>query len=452
MPELLGALIRRWRLLLVAVLLGVAAASALTALQPSVYRATSQVFVSVRENSDAIDRSLGQTFLQSRIKSYARVVSSPLVLDDVIDELDLDQDAADLASRIHTRVPPYTVLLEIAVDDEDPARAAEIADAVAARFSTVVSDIEQARTEQDSPVQAELARPAVVPEERISPIPAYNLSLGLLLGLIVGTLVVGVRERIDTRVATDDDIAEATDLPTLAVIPEARTDYQVPLLGLDHADPVWAEGYRRLRTNLSYSASEGHLRRIAICSPLGDEGRTLTAVNLALSYADAGFRPVLVDADLRGSAVARTLGLVHDVGLSDVLAGLLPLTEVVQRHGGLDVVAGGPTVPNPSEILGSGRFQRLVRELLDTYDVVILDTPPLLSVTDAAVVSTCVDATVLLARAEITTRMQLKRALTALCRVDAVVAGAVLNRSDVTVSSGYRYEYTASTKRRRSRS
>jgi len=454
MLEFLTLLSRRWRVVTAFVILGIAAAAVLTnQVQPS-YRAQTQLFVAFASSDDtASSLTQGSLFTANRVKSYPDLVNSPLVLDPVIAELGLDVTTEELAGRVSAEVPPNTVLIEVRADDSSSARAAEIANAVAANFITVVEDLDRIRSSDPSPVRVSITRPATAPGSPRTPIPALNIAVGLFAGLGLGLAAAAVREALDTTIKDENDIESATGLPTLAAVPINPDVSQTPVLTPATAAPVWSESYRKLRTNISYLDPDNPPRTLLVTSALAGDGKSITAANLAASLAQSGRRTILVEADLRRPTLSKLLGLVPDVGVTTVVAGRAEAAEVTQRFGDFDVITSGSIPPNPSELLGSQAFRQIVQQLRETYDNVVIDTPPLLAVTDAAVAAVAADAVILVTQARRTKRPELLKALYGLRAVDANVAGVVLNR--VSGASGSYYQYTstrpARTDRKRAR-
>jgi capsular exopolysaccharide synthesis family protein len=209
-----------------------------------------------------------------------------------------------------------------------------------------------------------------------------------------------------------------------------------------------AESIRRLRTNLQFVDVDSGPRSILVTSSVPSEGKTTTVVNLAVALADAGSRVLLVDADLRRPSVAPVMGLEGSAGLTSILIGQASLGDVVQpwRNGRLDVLASGPVPPNPSELLGSAAMASLLADLTATYDVVLLDSPPLLPVTDAAILSRRAGGTLVVVGTDRIHKAELHDALGALEAVDAHVLGLVLNkvaqREFSAYASSYAYSYS----------
>jgi capsular exopolysaccharide synthesis family protein len=281
---------------------------------------------------------------------------------------------------------------------------------------------------------------ATIPTSAVSPNIPLNLALGALVGLALGLGVAVLREVLDTRIRNQRDVELISDVPILGGIAFDIKAAERPLIvQVDPRSPR-AESFRTLRTNLQFVEIEG-ARSFVVTSSVEREGKSTTAVNLAIAMADAGMRVLLVDADLRRPKAAQYLDLEGAVGLTDVLIGRATLADTVQRWGrnGLHVLPAGMVPPNPSELLGSQAMKRLIAAVEGEFDTVIFDSPPLLPVTDAAILSKRVGATIMVVAAGYTRKNQLAGAITALQNVDVQVSGLVLTMLPVKGPDAYGY-------------
>lgn len=202
-----------------------------------------------------------------------------------------------------------------------------------------------------------------------------------------------------------------------------------------------SEQYRTVRTNLQFASVDEEVRSIMLTSAGPAEGKSMTTANLAVVYAQQGKRVLLIDADLRKPTVHYTFRLDNLKGLSNVLVGDLSLNEAVVPSDvdNLDIISCGPIPPNPSELLGSKRMQHMIREARETYDIVIFDTPPVLAVTDATILSNYVDGSILVVRSKKTEFEAAQKAIEALESVNAKVLGTVLNDREKKEANYYYY-------------
>lgn len=448
--DYLGVLRRSWLLILIATILGTLLGVAASLATTPVYQATAQLFVSVKSAGEVSTAYSGGLFVQQRVQSYVDVVDSPGVLEPVIEELGLDTTYEALAGQVTAETPKDTVLLNVSVTDTAPAQAAKIANATAASFAQEIQRLEGASggetTKQDQlPVHATVTKPAQVPTSPIAPNTKLNLALGIFLGFGVGLSIALLRHTLDTSIKTPEDLDEAagsTPLGTVTYDQEAKTS---PLAIL--RDSPRSEAFRSIRTNLQYVDVDNPPKTVVVTSSVPAEGKSTTACNLAIALAQAGSRVLLVEADLRRPKVAEYLGVDGSRGLTDTLIGQLPLEAAIVswQRGLLDFLPAGTIPPNPSELLGSQQMSDLLTELRRRYDVILLDAPPLLPVTDAAIMATVADGAILVARCSRTRRDQIKHAAESLHQVNARLLGTILNfapqRKRRGYGGGYQYGY-----------
>ena len=433
----MGLVRRRWTWLVAAATAGLLLGLLHTLLATASYRTSASVFFSLQYGDSASELVQGSTYAQDQVSSFARLATTPAVLQPVIEELDLNLRPQQLAARVEASAPVDTVIVEIAVTDPSPERSARIADAVAAQLSTTVEFLAPQDEQGDPTVRALTVADAEIPHEAASPDLLQDLALGLLAGALLGVVAIAGRAALDTRVQDPAAVAAVTDLPvvgTVGVLPAGS-----PVVVESAPNSPAAEAFRQLRTNLQFlqvtrdvaaDAQAVPVRVVMVTSSVPDEGKSTVAANLAATLAETGSRVLLVDADLRRPSVARLLGLEGAAGLTTVLLGRATVADVAQEWGssGLDVLTSGPVPPNPSELLASPALRRLLGDLRPVYDVVVVDAPPLLPVADAAILSHAVDGTFVVANARRVHRHQLREGLANLTRVRATVLGVVLNQ------------------------
>ncbi|WP_339226782.1 CpsD/CapB family tyrosine-protein kinase [Oceanobacillus sp. FSL K6-2867] len=202
-----------------------------------------------------------------------------------------------------------------------------------------------------------------------------------------------------------------------------------------------SEQYRTVRTNLQFASADEEIQTLLLTSAGPSEGKSMTTANLAVVYAQQGKKVLLIDADLRKPTIHYTFRLDNLKGLSNVLVGDIPLQEAIVPNAvqDLDLISCGPIPPNPSELLGSKRMQRMIAEARELYDVIIFDTPPVLAVTDAQILSALVDGSILVVRSKSTETESAQKAIESLRAVNAKVLGTVLNDRDKKESNQYYY-------------
>lgn len=442
LADYLRILRKSWILILLLALVSVAAAATYSILQTPLYSAESKVFVSTESGGTTSELVQGSTFTQARVKTYSSLVETPIVLLPVISSLDLELTTGELAGSIEASAPLDTTLIVITVTDPDPVLAADIANATSQSLTAVVEEIETTPGNSESPVRLTRVQDATVPAVPVSPNIPLNIALGLLVGLAIGVGVAVLREVLDNRIRNERDVELITDIPIMGGIGFDPNAAARPLIvQVDPRSPR-AESFRTLRTNLQFVDIERPSRTFVVTSAVEAEGKSTTAANLAIAMADAGFRVLIVDADMRRPKLATYMDLEGAVGLTDVLIGRAKLADVVQawgRSGFLWVLPAGMVPPNPSELLGSQAMQRLLELFEEQFDVVLFDAPPLLPVTDAAVLAKKVGGTILVVAAGRTHRNQLRGALTTLENVDATVSGIVLTMLPTKGPDAYGY-------------
>jgi capsular exopolysaccharide synthesis family protein len=291
----------------------------------------------------------------------------------------------------------------------------------------------------------QLVSKAEVPTAPITASPVRNGALGLLGGLVLGLALAFLLDQLDDRLRRKEELESAAGMPVLGLLPRVnrRRARQGVITLLSPSSPT-AEAYRTLRTSLQFMAIDRPIRSLQVTSPTTGEGKTTVVTNLAASFAQAGQRVILVDCDLRRSQVHQHLGVPNDRGFTSVLLDECSLADVittVEDEPFLAIVPAGPVPPNPSELLTSPRALAILDTLRENCDILLLDSPPVLPVTDALVVSRNVDATLLVARPKRSTKRQIARAHELLDQVGAPLVGTVLNGVVHDTSDGYGYGY-----------
>jgi len=439
--DYLGILRQRWVSIVLVTVLAVAAATAATLLTTPVYQARSQVFVSVRTGGSTSDLAQGSNFTRNQVKSYTDLVTSPRVLQPVIDRLGLTLTPEQLAGSITASSPLDTVLINVSASNEDPQLASDITNATAESLATQVIELEKPQDSNVSPVEISTVRTATPPGAPSSPNTNVNIGLGLLVGLALGVGLAVLREVLDTKIRTATDVARVTDASIIGSIGYDDDAPEHPLIVQTSPHSHRSEAFRRLRTNLQFLDIADRPQSIVVTSSMPGEGKSTTVINLAIPLADAGSRVLLVDADLRRPSVSDYMGLEGEVGLTTVLIGRAAVEDVVQPwgNGNLHVLPSGQIPPNPSELLGSRSMANLLDHLTSQYDIVLIDTPPLLPVTDAAILAKLTGGALVVVGADRIHHAQLNEAVGNLETVGARVLGVVLNRLARNQTEAYTY-------------
>lgn len=441
--DYLRVLRRNWILLVSVILAGLLAAAAVSILVKPTYKSETQLFVAIQNSGSVSELQQGNSFGQARVQSYVKTVGTPVVLQPAIDSLGLGISADQLASKVVATTDLNTVLINISVEDNSPVQAAAIAQAVADSLVHAVDTLERPKTGGSSPVSLSIIRPATAPPAPSTPNTRLNLALGLLLGVIGGVAAALLRTRFDSRIRGEEDLRNVTEFSVLGGIAFDQDASTRPLLTHARHQSPRAESFRQLRTNLSFANVSGPAPAVLVTSSLAGEGKSTTAINLSIALAQTGQKVCLIDADLRRPMVDDYLGLERNAGLTTALVGQADVFDLLQPWGDdeLFILTSGQIPPNPSELLGSREMQNLLRRLEASFDTVIVDAPPLLPVTDAAVLSQHVGGVLVVVGSQRIRQHQLKRALDSLELVGANVLGLVLNRLPTKGPDAYAYDY-----------
>ncbi|WP_457946052.1 polysaccharide biosynthesis tyrosine autokinase [Pseudarthrobacter sp. alpha12b] len=434
---------RNWMVVVSGALLGVLAAGAATILMRPSYQSDTKLFVALQNSETVTELQQGNAFTQARVQSYVKTVKTPVVLQPVIETLGLHTTPVALAGKITAASEVSTVLISISVTDESPVQAAAIAQAVSNSLINAVGELERPSTGGTSPVKLSIITPATAPVSPTSPNAKLNLALGALIGLALGFGVATLRALLDTRIRGEDDVRRVSAAPVLGGLNFDPDATKKPLLTQTAPQSPRAESYRQLRTNLQFAHVSHESKTVLVTSSVPGEGKSTTATNLAIALAQSGQSVALVDADLRRPMVAEYLGLERGAGLTTALIGAADLGDLLQPWGSdnLYVLAAGQVPPNPSELLGSLRMKQLITELESDFDAVVIDAPPLLPVTDAAVLAQQAGGVVVVVGAMKVRTTELQKALDALDMVKADLLGIVLNRLPAKGPDAYSYSY-----------
>jgi capsular exopolysaccharide synthesis family protein len=289
---------------------------------------------------------------------------------------------------------------------------------------------------------------AVIPDKPITPKKLYNLALASMMGLFFGICAAFYLEYMDDTLKTSEDVNEVLGLPFLGYIPTRPLVGKNPAKGilmLVEPKSVVAEAYRTLRTSLIFSSAENQMKVILLTSSAPSEGKTTTATNLAVAMSQTGEEVLLIDADLRHNSVHKHFKLKNKAGLTNLLIGESNnLTGVVQKVPGLEklsILTGGAMSPNPSELLGSDRMKELITFLSTKYDRIIIDSPPVMAVSDPLILSAVAEGIVMVVWGEHTGQDMVKKSIEAFRGINAKITGVVLNNLSLDKVSEYYYPY-----------
>ena len=290
---------------------------------------------------------------------------------------------------------------------------------------------------------------AEVPKSPVRPKKMFNILLAVLLGLVAGTGLAFFFEYLDNTVKLPEDVQKYLRVPYLGPVPamalngKPENNQKPELVTLHSPKSTASEAYRGIRTSILFSSAEKQPQVLLVSSAAPQEGKTSTALNLAITMAQTGGKVVIIDCDMRKPSVHKVFGIPRDKGISSILVGNCEVKDALHSTPVpfLDMIPCGPIPPNPSEILGSPRMAKLLELLRKSYTRVIIDTPPLTAVTDALVIGRLVDGAVVVVRAGATPREIVRNGLTQLKAVSSPVLGVVLNGVDMDRDGYYYYQY-----------
>ena len=440
--DYLRILRRRWLLVVGCMLAAITVAVGVTLWLTPQYSSESRLFISTPQ-SNSSEAFQGSQFSMERVTSYADLITGEAVAARVVENLGLNMSADELSEQITSEVIPETVILSVSVTDTNPEQAQELTQAVADTFASYIVALETPPGTDNPAVKATVVDGAGVPESPDSPQPLRNIGLAAILGLLVGIGVAVLRDVLDNTFKTPGDLEAVTEAPLLGAITYDKEAAKKPLITSLGTHSPRTEAFRVLRTNLQFVDVDRNSKVIVVTSSVPLEGKTTTTTNLAITLAQAGQRVALVEGDLRRPRVSEYTSLEPSVGVTTVLVGKLTLDDTLQSWGndGLSVLTSGAIPPNPSELIQTQAMDDLLVELRRRFDVIIVDAPPLLPVTDAALLASQADGAVLVVRHGKTTRDQVTHSVDRLDNVGARLLGTVLNMTPHPAKSSYGYGY-----------
>lgn len=501
-------ILRRWLwLIILCTLLGAGSAFLVSYRATPVYSASATLLVQQAPSSSTSDLTAIRTS-ELLAQTYAQMLVGRPVMESVIDRMGLQTTPGDLASRVSVNMVQDTQLIEVKVEDTDPARAAQTANTIAQVFITQNQSMQQERyadslqsmqqqmdeltslieetqaqidalgAPENTQGQAEAARletilagyrntyatllqnyeqirltaaqsaddvlifeSAQVPTNPVRPRTRSNTALAAVTGAMIAVGVAFLIEYLDDTIKTPDDVQHALGLGTLGAIGKLGRGSEELITVAKPLSPI-SEGFRVLRTNLQFSSVDRPLRTLLVTSAEPLEGKSLTVANLGVTMAQAGLRVAVVDGDLRRSRLHHLFDMHANEGLTQSLleGSTNGRMQPVEQAENLSLLASGDTPPNPTEVLGSRRMKELLEDLTGRVDIVLIDSPPVLPVADAAVLAQGVDGVILVVEAGKTRRQTAQQAVKSLEQVDANVVGVVLNAVPAR-GGGYYYYY-----------
>lgn len=442
--DYLRILQQRWRIIALATVVGVLGALVASLVSTPMYQASARLFVSTSSAASVNEVYQGNLFSQQRVASYTKLLTGTTLAQRTIDRLGLtDVSPKDVAEQVKATSAPDTVLIDASVQDSSPERARDIVNALSDEFVVMAAELETFDPNRPPTARVVVEQHAATPTDPVSPKTKRNIALGLAVGLLAGLGLAVLRDRLDNTVKSRQSLDELVGVGVVGTVPFDKEREQKAAIAFQDGYSGSAEAFRELRTNLQFLEVDNPPRVLAVTSSLPSEGKTTTAINLALALAEAGYSVALVEGDLRRPRISKYLGLIDSVGMSTVLSGQADLDDVLQASSfpNLTVLASGAIPPNPSELLGSSHATALFADLKARFDFVVVDASPLLPVTDAAVIAAKVDGALVAVRYGKTKRDQVARAVGNLRSAGANVLGTILTMTPTKGESAYEYKY-----------
>lgn len=453
--DLLSVLRARWIVIVAATLVGGLLALGMSLFTPPSYQARIQFYVTVGGADSAAAAYQGSLGAQQRVQSYAALVRSTDITQQVVDAAGVNLTAGQVADETTATADAKTVLLNVAVENSDPQVALQLALGFGEVLPEAINRLETPDGGGPALAKLSVVNPPALPTYPVTPKTEQNVAIGLVLGLLVGVGLVLLINTLDRRIKSKEQLEGLTGKPVVGSIPFRKAEDKEK--GAEHIVPFReghspaAESFRRLRTNLQFLNVDKPPRVFVLTSSVAMEGKSETAINLSLALAESGNRVLLIEADLRRPLVVNYMSMPDKVGLTNILSGQASFEDVVQqtRHEGVDLLACGPLPPNPSELLASEMARHLIEELRSKYDYVIIDSPPLLPVTDGSLLARITDGALLVVRSHRTTGDQVAQALDNLHKADATLLGlvSVANKPAKKGSGAYYDSYYYSSKK-----
>ena len=420
----------RWKTVLVAAVLGALAGALATNLIPPTYSSSSTVLVSSRPlDGDAVSANQGSLLAAQQVKSYAGLITSDQVVQDVV--ASLGRKSADvnvIRNKLDSTVKTDTALITVTAVDSSADGARQIAEYASDSLVRVIADLERPYNELGvPPLEARVMEAAQTPAAPVTPNLVTNILLGLTVGLLLGGIAAIARSAADTTLRSPEDLEATVDAPVLGCTVADGNVADRPLAVVDNPDSGFAESVRNTRDTLLLLNDE-QPRALTVTSALPQEGKTLFASNLALALAKTGRQVLLIDGNLRNSKLSELFGLSDAPGLSDVLTGKNAFDDVVHRRSAyLDILPSGSTPAESSDIVAAPTTAPLLRRLLQMYEFLIIDTPALSEGSDAAVLTAKSDGPIVVVRHARTSVKDLQIALPMLRGLSGTVMGTVLS-------------------------
>ena len=388
---------------------------------------------SITGNSEAISQS-DILLNQNLVSTYSQIINSKLILKQVINNLDLDYSVKGLSRNIKVEALEDTEILKISVSDLKPEKAADIANEIAKVFSLEIKKIYK------------INNVSVIDDAQISYDVSNNtlkrdLVLAVLVSVFGMSAIIFIKFYFDDTIKYNENLEQEIGMPVIAKV--LKDGDGTDLISQVKPNSLTSESIRNLRTNLQFSAVDDDLKTILVTSTLPSEGKSFISANLAISFAQAGKRVLLVDCDLRKGRQHRIFHVSNKKGLSNLLVGDSGKMEDYIKKTSIDdlyVITRGVCPPNPTELLNSKKNSAFINKMSEWYDVVIFDGVPCNGLSDSLIISSLVDRVVIVSSENYTPKTDLLNTKKSIENSHGIIAGIVINNINMK-SGGNKYYY-----------
>lgn len=418
---------KNWWMVLISVLICTGIAAAVTAATVPVYQSTVRFYVFA-------PTAEGQTALQAdelarlRIVGYANLLTSEKIVEQISRASGVEESVEEVTDMISANGDADTLILTANVRSQDQDQATALASSIATNFNRLVNDLEGAGSPEGAETVLNVVAGPTQDDNPVSPRETLNYGLGVLVGLALGVGLIILRSRADNTLRSIDSLEHVSGLKLLATVPaDRKLDRGSP--GVAVRNSLQFEALRNLRTNLHFRSDADSLRVIAVTSATVGEGASTVAFDLAAACAEAGYRTLLIETDIRNPQLAPGLGPAHKDGLAEVLQHEREFGSVINSgpYEQLSIMCAGTASGRASELLNAAAVQTVLRKAKEAYDLVVLDTAPLLPFADSRTVAALSDGVIVVARYGYSTPDGVKAGAETLELVGAKVLGIVLN-------------------------
>ena len=409
-----------------------------TQLKTPMFSSYTTVVLAQQANSNAAITQSDITVNQKLVSTYSEIVKSKLVLQQTIDQLGLDMSYEQLQKNVSVKAVEDTEIIRITVADADQNKTAEITNQIADNFIKEVSDIYDLNN-------VSVIDRAQTPDQPSNNTLTRDLAIAAIIAIFGVIAIAFIVFYFDDTVKFSEDLEKKIGLPIAGKIIKSDIrikDADSELITLRYPKSLVSESIKSLRTNLQFANVDKRIKSVLITSSLASEGKSFVSVNLAISFAQAGKKVLLVDCDLRKGRLHKIFGVPNVLGLSNLLTdNLSNAAKYIQKSGikNLHVITRGAYPPNPSELLGSKKNRDLIESLKKKVDIIIYDGAPCNGVTDSVIMSTLVDEVLIVTKDAATPRNSLIATKEMLEKVDAPIAGVVMNSVNKKVAKYYNY-------------